>query len=164
MANAPSANQSKAVESRRPYELLIAELKELASLGGSNGNFDIASQVVDQIMAATTFDEIVEANASGPVGVKGSDYLGIPLSIYNVDYFKSDPKYSENSLGVFVVFDVFLDDGTMVKLSTGAPNIVSSFRVLQKKGLFSEEKPLRLVIKKRDTGNGELFTIGKPVA
>jgi hypothetical protein len=146
----------------RPYELLIRDLSAIAQLDADSGNFDIAAVAIDGIMTAEDVDSVFDANDAGPMSVKGSAFIGVPLSVFDIAYRKSAERFRGNGLGIYCVFDAFLDDGSEIKLTTGAPNLVASFRKLETLGALSKDNPTRLVIKARETENGELLTIVRP--
>jgi hypothetical protein len=153
MAREPVAAKS---EEMRPWQQLQAQLKAVASLDSDNA-FDIAASVIDQIAAATSVDQIFAANESGPADV--ADYLGRPLSIYDARYHPSAERFAAGTLGYYVVFDSYTDDGEKVLLSCGAPNVVASIWQMQRIGAFAPDKPFRMVIRGRDTANGTLYTV-----
>lgn len=158
MAKEDSA--STEVETLRPYQKLQNQLAARVGLDATNGsNFDIAAQVIDLIMTAGTEDEIFAANESGPLDI--TDYLGTPINIWQLTFFRSAEKYRANSLGFYVVMDAFDDTGAEIKLSTGAPNVVSSMKRLEELGLIKEEKPYRVKITGRETGNGTLYYLAR---
>ena len=147
------------VASKRPYEVMMEELANIATLE-SNGNvaFEIASQVIDQIAAATSPEEIFAANDSGPADM--SDYIGRPIGISEVRYFKSSEAFAKGSLGVYAVLKVVTENGGEALISVGAPNVVASVRQAQKLGLIQEDgKPFWCMVRSRVTPNGTLFTL-----
>lgn len=161
--NAPENTPVTPSNEVRLYQKLQKDLAALASLDAQNGNFDIAAAVIDGIMAAETADDVFAANDSGPLDVR--EYIGVPLTVFDLMYRKSDAKYAENGgLGFYVVFDAHTDNGEVVKMSTGAPNLVASFRKLQTLGYCQETNPLRVAIRGKETANGTLLTLGKPTA
>lgn len=148
-------------EEARPYLALMKELWDVAETEeGFTDSFDIASMVIDNILSATTFDEIVEANESGSLD-KAEKYLNKPINITTISFRKSAEKFRKGTLGVYAVIDGHTDDGEVITFGVGAPNVVASLRKCQTLGLISEAKPLRCSIKSRETANGELYTLGK---
>lgn len=157
------ANATKDVaNAERPYMKLMSELATVAELDSTSGDksgFEIAAEVVDNIMTAESIDDVFAVNASGPADI--SDYTGMPISIFNPRFRKSDEKYRKNGLGVFVIFDAMTDAGEAVTISTGAVNVVASIRKIQTLGGATETAPTRLRINAREVGNGMLYTVGK---
>lgn len=140
----------------RPWQNLQNYLAQRVVLDGTNGSaFDIASQVIDLIMNAESEDEIFAANASGPTDI--TDYLNVPLSFYQLSFFRSAEKFRANGLGFYVVMDALDDTGAEIKISTGAPNIVATMRKLESLGHINESKPYRMKIASRETANGNLY-------
>lgn len=155
MAQDPQAQKAEKTEIE-PYRQLQ---KELAFIAGENKSFDIAAQVIATIMEAKTEDDIFAANAQGPTDI--DEYLNRNLSVFGVTYFKSAEKFREGTLGFYVVIDAFTDDGEAIKISTGAPNVVSSLRKGETLGFIKEAKPWRVRINTKDTGAGKLFVLAK---
>lgn len=148
--------------SERPYQKLMSELAQIAELdavSGDKSGFDIATEVVDNIMEAESIDDVFVVNDSGPKDI--SDYSNMPLSVFNPRFRRSEEKYRKNGLGVFVIFDAMTDAGEFVTISTGAVNVVASIRKIQTLGGAKEESPTRLKIVSREVGNGTLYTVGK---
>jgi hypothetical protein len=151
-------------EVARPHQTLMADLADMALLDGGS-SFDIASKVVDDIATSTTVDDVFAANESGPLSLKeAKDYHNIPLAIVDVAFRKSDTKYLENSLGVYVVIDaVNTATGEPLTFSCGAPNVVASMRKLQLLGAINADAGKAVVVKfkAKPTQNGELLTVHK---
>lgn len=165
MTSKNTSNDTSVTPAERPYEKLIRDLAGIAQLDSANGTFDIAATAIDGIMQAETLEEIFDANDAGPQSMKDSEFLGTPLSVYDVMWRKSDAKYTSangGGLGVYCVFDAYLDTGETMKFTVGAPNVVASFRTMQLRGLIKEDAPARVVIKSRPTENGVLLTVGRP--
>ena len=153
-------------QSLERYESLRDELSQLADLDAGE-SFEIAKQVINAIAAAETLEDIFDANTKGgPLNVRDEDIIEQPLYVYDVRWWRSADKYSRNNLGVYAVLDVFFEGGEdePFKVSTGAPNVVASIRMMQKLGLIDpgRSKAVELVFKSRETGAGALITVGKP--
>lgn len=146
------------VSAKRPYEVMMKELQDIAEIE-SHGNvaFEIATQVIDKIAAATSPEEIFAANESGPADM--ADYVGRPIGIRTVRWFKSAESFSKGGLGVYAVLSIVTEGGEDALLSVGAPNIVASVHAVQKLGLIQEDgKPFWCMVRGRQTPNGTLFT------
>src|SRR5262252_9564449 len=84
----------------RPWQELQRDLENLAALD-SDSSFEIAANVIDQIMAAGSAEEIFAANESGPADV--ANFLGEPIGILYVRFRKSAERYREGTLGYYVI-------------------------------------------------------------
>jgi hypothetical protein len=159
MSDAKTPAPKKATE-LRPYETLIQEIARRAELDGVS-SFDIAANVIDQISQATTFEEIVAANNSGPVDV--NDYFGTPLTVTNVRFMKSAEQFRQGGLGHYALINALTDRGDELLLSTGAPNIVAGLYHMLRVGIIRPgEKDQRMSFQGRVTANGTLFFIDLP--
>lgn len=160
--SAPAAT-SKEVAEPRPHEKLVKELATLAQLDNANGEagFEIAARVVDDIMSANTLEELFDASDSGLTSLKGSNYIGRPIGFVDVKWNKGDEKY-KGGLGAYAVADIITQDGEVDTVSCGAPNVVAFLRRAQTLGLVKDESPLWVVIRSKETENGELLTVTKP--
>lgn len=165
MAQKPAKEETStnSVETLRPYERLVKELKGLAKINEDNGSgFEIAAQVIDKMMEAETLDDILAAGQDGPL--KAQDILHKPFMLMSCEYRTSDEKFRDGTLGVYVILNI-RDAVTMADMvvGCGAPNVVAACRAMEKRGILDEdqEKPI-LCLRSRPTANGELLFLSKP--
>lgn len=148
----------------RPYMHMMEKMHSQAAIESSVSDgtdaFEIASQVVDKIAVAETLDDIFDANESGMD--KAKQYIGMPLTLTELGFSKSQEKFRKGNLGVFCKVDAVLDDGREVSFSVGATNVVASLFRIQEIGLMSKTPRPRVVIKGTETANGTLYKLGKP--
>lgn len=149
------ASQAPIATHERGHVELVRSLHERAS-SGNDSRREIVANVVDKIAAAKTVDDVLDANESGPEDVR--EFVGRPLTISNLRYQKSEDKYAEGGVGVFVIFDAEEDNGTPHLFTTGAANLVTSLHKLEEVGGI----PGRYVVKAKPTANGELLRLGRP--
>lgn len=156
------ATPSSDIEQKRHYQRLIADLAFRASEDKPD-SFDIASSVVDAIMAADDLDGMFDAVESSLVSLKdATDLHNVPVSVIGLHYAKSDTKYEANGLGAFVIIDLVTDAGEPRTISTGAPNVVAFLRASELKGYATAENPLRIRFTARGTDNGTLLSVARP--
>ena len=90
------------------------------------------------------------------------EYVGQPMTLMQVDYFKSSEQYAGSGLGTYVVVRVLFDNGDEEMFSTGAPNLVASFRQFERLGRIGGDNPIRLKITSKTTSAGELLRVARP--
>lgn len=135
---------------------LKQQLELAASMEDGNGasNADITAAVIQRMFEADSLDAAMEAqDASLPSGKSISD---TEMTVLGIAVRKADSKYSEHSLGYYLVVDAArLDTGAEMRFAVGAPNVVALlFRALNE-GML----PLECVIRSRETANGELLSL-----
>lgn len=156
----------------RPFQNVVSGLAQRAVTEAATVDaFDVGSRVIDKMAEASSLDEMFDAAQSSLLSLKDATKLhNVPVTVFDVRYAKSDKKYEEHGVGAYVIIDLFTDDGTVWKISCGAPNVVSFLHIAETKGLFrpaldgeeSNPKELRLRFTARDTANGTLLSIARP--
>jgi hypothetical protein len=151
----------KEVESRRPYETALLEIKGRAELDSEGNSFDIAAKVADKIMEAGSIEAIIAAAEQGPEDL--SDLVGVAFNFMgSLSYLKSADRFSEGGTGYYVVFQCRDTKGNDHTVSTGAVNVMFQLRAFEKQGMFDNPDVLSsdvFTIKSRPTGRGELYWI-----
>lgn len=148
-------------DSNRPFAKLRDEIAGVAKLESEQGrSFDIAAQVIDGIAVAADAEAVFDANEAGPKDIR--EYVGQPMTLMQVDYFKSSEQYAGSGLGTYVVVRVLFDNGDEEMFSTGAPNLVASFRQFERLGRIGGDNPIRLKITSKTTSAGELLRVARP--
>jgi hypothetical protein len=134
---------------------LKSQLELSASLEGSGANSaDITASVIERMMSADSLDEAMDAqDASLPSGKSLAD---VEMLVNGITVLRSDAKYTEHSLGFYLVVDaVRLDTGEEFRFATGAPNVVALLFRADNQGML----PREFVIRSRETQNGELLSL-----
>lgn len=156
----------------RPYENVVSGLRQRAVTETATVDaFEVGSRVIDKMAEASSLDEMFDAAQSSLLSLKDATQLhNVPVTVFDVRYAKSDSKYEKNGVGAFAIIDLFTDDGTVHKISCGAPNVVSFLHLAESKGHFrpaldgeeTNPKELRLRFTARDTTNGVLLSVARP--
>jgi len=89
-------------------------------------------------------------------------HLGDPINVLDIRFRKSDEKYREHGLGTMAIVVYTTDAGEEFTIGVGAPNIVSALRRFQTLGALGEGKTLRLRVRSKSTGNGEMLYLTRP--
>jgi hypothetical protein len=134
---------------------LKSQLELSASLEGDNSRAgDITAAVIERMMTADDFETAMAAqDASLPSGKSLAD---TEITVRGITVLKGDPKFSEHSLGYYLVVDAArLDTGEELRFATGAPNVVALLFRADNEGLL----PREFVIRSRETQNGELLSL-----
>ena len=90
----------------------------------------IASEIIAQILAAESDDELAAMQGGNAIGWR--ELLGLPIELIGFRWRPSD--YEEGASLYFVVFGRRLDDGSDVILTTGSRNIMAQLVNLAKRG------------------------------
>lgn len=158
MANEPSKKTAPTQTIARPHEALVNQVRELAQLGTGPDAFEIASQVLDAMAVADSWDAIVDAQGNVQ---DMENYLGVPLNVTEVDFMVSEEKFRTSGIGVYCVIHAYDDKGETVTLTTGATNVVGAlFRAKRLELIGGDPEPLRMKINGRETRNGTLYMVG----
>lgn len=151
-----------------PFRQLVSELETVAQLDtAATDSFEFAAAAVNRIASATTIDELFDAAEKSGEGLPSMGdgnwrHLGDPINVQDIRFRKSDEKYREHGLGTMAIVDYTTDDGEGFVIGVGAPNIVSALRRFQTLGAFGEGKSLRLRVRSKSTGNGEMLYLTRP--
>lgn len=144
----------------RPFQRMVREMKSRAELDGATRNVsDIVTQVMDAILSVDSPDGIFAAGNAGPAHLE--EFVGKPLSVYEVEWALGDPKY-QTITGCYAILHAFDDMGKEHVISTGANNVITQLWNAERSGFLSVDGPWRVAIKAKDTPNGTLYTLDKP--
>lgn len=151
------------VETRRPYETALLEMKGRANLDGEGRGFEIAANVADQILSADSIEGVIAAAETGPEDV--TDLIGVSFKMLggSLSYLESAEQFRDGGTGFYVVFKCVDSRGTEHTVSTGSVNIVFQMKQLEKLGVFDNEGELSehlFTVKSRATKRGTLYWIG----
>ena len=151
-----------------PFKQLVGELQSVAELDtAATDSFEFAAAAVNRIASATTIDELFDAAEKSGEGLPSMGdgnwrHLGDPINVLDIRFRKSDEKYREHGLGTMAIVDYATDEGEAFTIGVGAPNIVSALRRFQTLGAMGEGKSLRLRVRSKSTGNGEMLYLTRP--
>lgn len=151
------------VEQRRPYETAMLEMKGRATLDGEGRGFEIAANVADKILSATSIEDVISAAETGPEDL--SDLVGTAFNMIGgtLNYAESAEQFRDGGTGFYVIFQCRDARGTDHTVSTGAVNVVFQMKQLERLGVFDNAGELSeqlFTVKSRPTKNGTLYWIG----
>lgn len=152
------ADQSIA-KTQRPYQDLMSRMQASLTEQPEIDGFEVAKQVVDNIVTAATVDDVFEANEQGLPGL--DDWDNNPITVVDVRWGESDMKYAKNSLGVYAIVEFFTADGEIHTASVGAPNVTASLFRFQELGFCTKDKPLEMKLVTKGTRNGTLQRVSR---
>lgn len=148
-----SRKSSGLIQGLTAKQRFIDQLELEASMeGAADDGQSIADLIIERMQAATNLDELFDAqDVSLP---SGKSLVDSELMIRDFTVRKSDPQYSENSIGYYYVIDAAdADTGEDVRFATGALNILSLLMALRVRG----DLPIRVAIRGKSTPNGTLL-------
>lgn len=139
--------------------------EEAARTASEDGGGILAGNQLENILTATTFDEIMDADMQGTHETR--DLVGLEIEIHDTPWrvAQSAEKY-DSALGVYIQFqataltdkpDRGITVGQDLLISTGAPLIIGKYRSLAANGFL----PARVRIVGIDTPNGTVLKLGK---
>ena len=154
------AEAQKTYAEMRPYEKAIAEIKGQTAEGVDG--FEIASQVADKIMSATSLDEAIDAAAQGPDDLE--NWVGRAFRFIGgtLRYQEASEQYREGGTGYYAVFKCEDLQGDEHTVSTGAVNVVFQLKKFQELGVFDGDQPYMaktFTVLSRPTQRGTLYRI-----
>lgn len=165
-----NGTENTGVETLRPYERMVKQLRGIAKLEDENGRgFEIAANVVDKMLTVDTDDidalinEVLAAGEDGPL--KAEDMEHKPFIVQGSDgitWLKSAEAFEKGGFGTYAVVKCM----TPIKMeeivfSVGATNVVAALYALWRKNVFDSDKNPILVIRSRPTPNGRLFYLAR---
>lgn len=155
----PKASDEAAITSSRPYVAMIEQVRREANMNdlgaGQNRAFELASEAIDRIAAANTWDEIFTANDQGVLpGVEEASKIGA-LTLQDVEFSPSQDQYKSGGVGVYAYVSAVTDNGEEFNFTTGSINVVMSLFHANKKGIL---KDARVRIEQR----GRMYLITRP--
>jgi len=138
------------------FERFIAKLEAQASIDSTEFDTkEITAQVAEKMMSAASVEEMLAAQDSGMPS--GKSMVDTEMEFIDYDTVKSDPRYSDHSLGYyFRVYANRIDTGEKVTFGCGAPNIMVALDQLRQRDQLNG---FLGVIRSRPTPNGELLTL-----
>lgn len=154
---------AKEVETRRPYQTALLEMKGRAELDSEGRGFDIAANVADKILTAESVEDIVAAAETGPEDIADLVGVGFRFIGQTLVYSESAEQFRDGGTGYYAVFKCVDSRGNEHTISTGAVNVVFQLKAFENKGIFDEEGELSkdlFTIKSRPTRRGTLYWIG----
>jgi hypothetical protein len=149
-----------AVESRRPYELALAEIKGRAAMDG-NDSFEIASNVADKIMSADSLQGIMDAASQGPEDLSDLEGTAFYMVGESLRFAESAEQFREGGTGYYAIFRCLDLNGTEHTVSTGAVNVIFQLRAMEKQGVFDAGiySEHAFTVKSRPTKRGTLYRL-----
>ena len=163
----PKTDTSVAATGPRPYETLVQRIRSQAELEASvsvsaDTAFELQAAAIDKIAEADTLDALFDANVSAKLpGAEEAAAKG-PLTILELEFRKTQEQYAKGGLGSYAFITSVDDRGEEFTWTTGAANIVASMWRIQELGLLNKPEKPRVKILGRATGNGTLYTVGRP--
>lgn len=162
-----AAENAAEVETLRPYERMVKQLKGIAKIEDENGRgFDIAANVVDKMLTIESddidalIDGVLSAGEDGPL--KAEDMEHRPFIVREITWLKSAEQFEKGGFGTYAVIKaanpITMED---ILFSVGATNVVAALFAFWQKGVFESEKNPALVIRSRPTPNGKLFYLAR---
>lgn len=138
------------------YENFISKL-ELEASNTESGNREVSEDIVSQILAADSMDDVTDIQSRGIPSAK-NDMQDIEMSIVDFEVRVGDPDFEENSLGYYLTVSAYrLDTGEPLRFTVGSGNIVASLWKARELGKL----PYECVIYSKKS-RGPLFI--KPIA
>lgn len=154
------ADKSTEVETRRPFEIAIAEMRNRADLEGTD-SFTIASNVADKIMTAETVEDVIAAANQGPGDMDALVGKAFKFTGY-LRFQHSAEQFRAGGTGEYAIFDIVDLNGSRRTYTTGATNVVFELKRLEHLGYFADEDWVsqpNFTVRSRPTANGTLYTI-----
>jgi hypothetical protein len=112
---------------------------------------EITASIVKRVFGMDNADDILSAGEQGAKGLR--DMLGEVFAIKSLKWLKAAEKYRENSMGVFVLMEVFTGDGSVEVVSCGGANVLTQLYRLEELGCIPDPDR-KLVAYSKVTGSG----------
>lgn len=150
------------VETRRPYQTALLEMKGRAELDGEGRGFEIAANVADKILTAESIEDIVAAAEEGPEDI--TEMVGVSFRFIgqSLTYSESAEQFREGGTGYYAIFKCMDSRGNEHTVSTGSVNVVFQLKAFENKGVFDNAGELSkdlFTIKSRPTKRGTLYWV-----
>ena len=169
MPSQAPARQGETAVAPRPAESLREWLQRIAE-EDTDRSWEVAASQLDRILAATTLDDIMEADEAGTY--QGRDLVGFEFECTGTTFpgdirvVKSSEKFNA-PFGVYIQFHAtalvdFPSKGVLAGddclISTGSPLVIGKLRTLAANGHL----PMKLMFSGTEAPNGVVLKLRRP--